>query len=75
MGGCSKPKALRELLILTDGASDERFCAAQKTHRRLFEGRLEKRLSMSVPVYLASLGEPRAMNERLRKTSVPTVPA
>jgi hypothetical protein len=32
----------------------------RRPNQRLFDGRLEKRLSMSVPVYLASLGEPRA---------------
>jgi len=44
------------------------------SNKRFFDGRLEKRLTMSVPVYLASLGEPAPVNERLRKTSVPTVP-
>jgi hypothetical protein len=29
------------------------------TNKRLFDGRLEKRLTVSVAVYLASLGEPR----------------
>jgi len=43
-------------------------------NRRPFDGRLEKRLTMSVPVYLASWEDPAPVNERLRKTSVPTVP-
>jgi hypothetical protein len=37
------------------------------------DGRIEKRLSMSVPVYLTVMTEPALVNVRLRKTSVPTV--
>jgi hypothetical protein len=38
---------------------------------RLFDGRLEKRLTMSVPVYLASLGEPRARERTVTENVSP----
>src|SRR5467141_4232253 len=41
----------------------------RRPNQRLFDGRLEKRLTMSVPVYLASLDEPRA-RERTRTENV-----
>ncbi len=43
-------------------------------NRKPFDGRLEieKRLNISVPVYLATWEDPAPVNERLRKTSVPT---
>ncbi len=36
-----------------------------RPNKRLFDGRIEKRLTTSVPVYLASLGEPRARERTL----------
>jgi len=42
-----------------------------KPKLRLFDGRLEKRLTMSVPVYLASLGEPRARERTVTENVSP----
>ncbi len=41
------------------------------TNKRLFDGRLEKRLTMSVPVYLASLGETRARERTVTENVSP----
>jgi len=43
----------------------------RRRNQRLFEGRLEKRLTMSVPVYLASLGEPRARERTVTENVSP----
>ena len=43
----------------------------RRPKQRLFDGRLEKRLSMSVPVYLASLGEPRARERTVTENVSP----
>jgi len=45
----------------------------RRPKQRLFDGRIEKRLPTSVPVYLASLDEPRARERALTEMSVPTV--
>lgn len=37
----------------------------RKRNQRLFDGRIEKRLPVSVPVYLASMEEPRARERTL----------
>jgi len=61
---------MSELLTVLPSAKDP------ITNGKPFDGRLEieKRLNLSVPVYLASWEDPAPVNERLRKTSVPTVP-
>src|SRR5437667_57436 len=41
------------------------------TNKRLFDGRLEKRLAMSVPVYLASFGEPRVRERTVTENVSP----
>ena len=41
------------------------------SNKRLFDGRLEKRLTMSVPVYLASLGETRASERTVTENVSP----
>src|SRR6266403_127952 len=43
----------------------------RRRNQRLFEGRLEKRLTMSVPVYLASMGEPRARERTVTENVSP----
>jgi len=43
----------------------------RRPNQRLFDGRLEKRLTMSVPVYLASLGEPRARERTVTENVSP----
>ena len=43
----------------------------RRRNQRLFEGRLEKRLTMSVPVYLASLGEPSARERTVTENVSP----
>src|SRR5260370_19074782 len=43
----------------------------RRPNQRLFDGRLEKRLTMSVPVYLASLGEPRARERKVTENVSP----
>ena len=40
-------------------------------NRKPFDGRLEKRLTMSVPVYLASLGETRARERTVTENVSP----
>ena len=40
-------------------------------NQRLFDGRIEKRLPTSVPVYLASLAEPRARERTLTENVSP----
>ncbi len=41
------------------------------TNKRLFDGRLEKRLATSVPVYLASFGEPRVRERTVTENISP----
>ncbi len=41
------------------------------TNKRLFDGRLEKRLATSVPVYLASFGEPRVRERTVTENVSP----
>jgi len=43
----------------------------RRPNKRLFDGRIEKRLLTSVPVYLASLGEPRARERTLTENVSP----
>jgi len=43
----------------------------RRPDKRLFDGRIEKRLPTSVPVYLASLGEPRARERTLTENVSP----
>ena len=43
----------------------------RRPKRRLFDGRLEKRLATSVPVYLASLEEPHARERTLTENVSP----
>src|SRR3989442_1818145 len=43
----------------------------RRPNERLFDGRIEKRLTMSVPVYLASLKEPRAREITVTKNVSP----
>src|SRR5712664_3627201 len=43
----------------------------RRPNQRPFDCRLEKRLTMSVPVYLASLGEPRARERTLTENISP----
>ena len=43
----------------------------RRPNKRLFDGRIEKRLPTSVPVYLASLGEPRARERTLTENVSP----
>jgi hypothetical protein len=43
----------------------------RRPNQRLFDGRLEKRLAMSVPVYLASMEEPHARERTLTENVSP----
>ena len=43
----------------------------RRPNQRLFDGRLEKRLATSVPVYLASLEEPHARERTLTENVSP----
>jgi len=43
----------------------------RRPKQRLFDGRIEKRLPTSVPVYLASLDEPRARERALTENVSP----
>ena len=43
----------------------------RRRNQRLFEGRLEKRLTLSVPVFLASFGEPRARERTVTENVSP----
>jgi hypothetical protein len=43
----------------------------RKRNQRLFDGRIEKRLPVSVPVYLASMEEPRARERTLAENVSP----
>ena len=43
----------------------------RRRNQRLFEGRLEKRLTTSVPVYLVSMGEPRARERTVTENVSP----
>jgi len=45
--------------------------AQRRRNQRLFEGRLEKRLTLSVPVFLASFGEPRARERTVTENVSP----
>ena len=45
--------------------------AQRRANKRLFDGRIEKRLPTSVPVYLASIGEPRARERTLTENVSP----
>jgi hypothetical protein len=44
---------------------------SRKRTQRLFDGRIEKRLPTSVPVYLASMEEPRARERTLAENVSP----
>src|SRR6266478_1564171 len=43
----------------------------RRPNKRLFDGRIEKRLPTSVPIYIASLGEPRARERTLTENVSP----
>ena len=43
----------------------------RRPNQRLFDGRLEKRLATSVPVYLASLADPRALERTVTENISP----
>ena len=45
--------------------------ASRIPDQRLFDGRIEKRLPTSVPVYLASLGEPHAREQTVTENVSP----
>src|SRR6267378_2611603 len=45
--------------------------AHRRPNQRLFDGRIEKRLPIAVPVYLASLEEPRARERTLTENVSP----
>jgi hypothetical protein len=45
--------------------------AQRRRSQRLFDGRIEKRLTMSIPVYLATLEEPRACERTVTENVSP----
>ncbi len=46
----------------------------RRPNKRLFDGRIEKRLPTSVPIYIASLGEPRARERTLTENEALITP-